>query len=264
MSNEKIPRIIHYCWFGQNPKSEIIEKCIASWRKYCPDWEIKEWNEDNFDIAAVPYMEEAYEAKKWAFVSDVARLMVINQFGGIYLDTDVELLYKEPFDNYLSYDNILVFENARGINTGMIFGGVKKSKLSKELLNPYLEIHYSKETELVNSKMNYPIFKQEFPTLKWNGKTQIVSNTIIIGCEEYARLMKHYGTRTWCENLPEYHISKPGPVKKILRNPNIFEKLENNNILRKFLPFYTFLVYDLLDLGPIYFIKLQLLKTRKK
>ena len=77
-----IPKIIHYCWFGRNPKPEIIEKCIASWKKYCPDWEIKEWNEDNYDVNKAPYVREAYEAKMWAFVSDYARLDIIFQNGG--------------------------------------------------------------------------------------------------------------------------------------------------------------------------------------
>lgn len=77
-----IPKVIHYCWFGRNPKTEIIEKCIASWRKYCPDWEIIEWNEDNYDVEKVPFVKEAYEAKKWAFVSDYARLDILYNHGG--------------------------------------------------------------------------------------------------------------------------------------------------------------------------------------
>ena len=80
-----IPRIIHYCWFGGNDKSEIIRKCISSWEKYCPDYEIKEWNESNFDINMFQYTKEAYDAKKWAFVSDVARLWVVLNYGGIYM-----------------------------------------------------------------------------------------------------------------------------------------------------------------------------------
>lgn len=78
-----IPKILHYCWFGGNPKSELIEKCIESWKKYCPDFEIQEWNETNFDVQLCRYTEEAYEAKKWAFVSDVARLWVVYNRGGI-------------------------------------------------------------------------------------------------------------------------------------------------------------------------------------
>lgn len=77
-----IPKIIHYCWFGGNEKPDIIKKCIESWKKFCPDWEIKEWNETNFDVNAVPYMKEAYEMKKWAFVSDIARLLIVYQSGG--------------------------------------------------------------------------------------------------------------------------------------------------------------------------------------
>lgn len=86
-----IPKVIHYCWFGGKEKPELVKKCIDSWKKYCPDWEIYEWNETNFDISLVVYMKEAYEMKKWAFVSDVARLMIIYLNGGVYLDTDVEL-----------------------------------------------------------------------------------------------------------------------------------------------------------------------------
>ncbi len=78
-----IPKIIHYCWFGRNPKPDIVIKCIDSWKKHCPDYEIIEWNEDNFDVNMIPYTKEAYKNKKWAFVSDYARLWVINNRGGI-------------------------------------------------------------------------------------------------------------------------------------------------------------------------------------
>ena len=87
-----IPKIIHYCWFGGNPMPEQYKKCMQSWKKYCPDYEIVEWNESNFDIAQNQYCSEAYAAKRWAFVSDYARLKIIYENGGIYLDTDVELV----------------------------------------------------------------------------------------------------------------------------------------------------------------------------
>lgn len=85
-----IPKIIHYCWFGGNPLPEDAKKYIESWRKYCPGYEIKEWNESNFDINCCDYVREAYEAKKWAFVSDYARFYILYQYGGLYFDTDVE------------------------------------------------------------------------------------------------------------------------------------------------------------------------------
>ena len=87
-----IPKIIHYCWFGGNPLPEDAKKYIESWRKYCPGYEIKEWNESNFDINCCDYVREAYEAKKWAFVSDYARFYILYQYGGLYFDTDVEMI----------------------------------------------------------------------------------------------------------------------------------------------------------------------------
>ena len=103
-----IPKIIHYCWFGGTPKPEIIDKCIASWKEHCPDWEIREWNESNYDVNAHPYTKEAYEAKKWAFVSDLARLEIVYNCGGVYMDTDVELLstlgFTEECDAFFAFE----------------------------------------------------------------------------------------------------------------------------------------------------------------
>ena len=87
-----IPKIIHYCWFGRNPLPASAQRCIASWQKYLPDFEIKEWNEDNFDVNSIPYTLQAYEAKKYAFVSDYARFWILYHEGGLYFDTDVEII----------------------------------------------------------------------------------------------------------------------------------------------------------------------------
>lgn len=115
-----IPRKIHYCWFGGAPLPAQAEKCIASWRKYCPDWEIIEWNEDNFDLNCNGYVRYCYDNKKWAFLSDFVRLTVICQHGGVYFDTDVELL--KPLDPLLGYGAFYSFENADMVNTGQGFG----------------------------------------------------------------------------------------------------------------------------------------------
>lgn len=96
-----IPRIIHYCWFGRNEKPKLAQKCITSWQKFCPDYKIIEWTEDNFNIDAYPYARFCYQNKKWAFLSDFVRLIVVAEYGGIYFDTDVELL-KKP-DELLQY-----------------------------------------------------------------------------------------------------------------------------------------------------------------
>lgn len=115
-----IPRKIHYCWFGRGEKPKLAEKCIASWRKYCPDYEIIEWNEDNFDLDYNGYTRYCYDNKKWAFLSDFVRLVVVAEHGGIYFDTDVELL-KNP-DMLLQYEAFYGFENDKHIATGLGFG----------------------------------------------------------------------------------------------------------------------------------------------
>ena len=108
-----IPKKIHYCWFGGNPLPPLAVKCIESWKKYLPDYEIKEWNESNFDLNYNDYVREAYEAKKWAFITDVVRLYAMVTEGGIYMDTDVEVL--KPLDELLQYDAVSGFESSSRI-----------------------------------------------------------------------------------------------------------------------------------------------------
>ena len=114
-----IPKIIHYCWFGRNPKPELAEKCIKSWKKYCPDYEIREWNEDNFVVASAPlYVRQAYEAKRWAFVTDYVRLKALPEIGGVYMDTDVEVI--KPLDPYLKHEGFVGFEHPQRVQTGLM------------------------------------------------------------------------------------------------------------------------------------------------
>ena len=110
-----IPKIIHYCWLGRGEKPELAKKCIASWKKFCPDFEIREWNEDNCDYLAVPFMAEAYAARKYAFVSDVMRLVVLEQYGGVYFDTDVEVI--RDITPLLADEGFIGFENDQFVNS---------------------------------------------------------------------------------------------------------------------------------------------------
>lgn len=103
-----IPKIIHYCWFGHKPLPSLALKCIASWKKYLPDYEIKEWNEDNFDVNIIPYTQEAYAAGKYAFVSDYARCWILYKYGGIYFDTDVEMI--RPIDDIIAAGGFMGYE----------------------------------------------------------------------------------------------------------------------------------------------------------
>lgn len=114
-----IPKIIHYCWFGGKPKPPLAQKCIASWKKYCPDFEIMEWNESNFDLSTAPaYVHQAYEAGRWAFVTDYVRLVALVKLGGVYMDTDVEVV--KPLDDYLHHEAFAGFESMDRVQTGLL------------------------------------------------------------------------------------------------------------------------------------------------
>ncbi len=136
-----IPKKIHYCWFGGNPLPKTAEKCMKSWKKFCPDYEIIQWNEDNYDLSQAPlYVQQAYEAKKWAFVTDYVRLKVVYDHGGIYLDTDVELL--RSLEEYRSESAFFGYEGVEYINTGLGFGAEKGAPILKELMEQYRDIPF--------------------------------------------------------------------------------------------------------------------------
>jgi len=144
-----IPKVIHYCWFGRNPLPELALKCIASWKKYLPDYEIKEWNEDNFDVNMVPYTAEAYKCKKYAFVSDYARFWILYKYGGIYFDTDVEVI--RPIDDIIARgafmgcetDAILGATSAKpDVAPGLGLGANPGLGLYKKMLDYYEKLHF--------------------------------------------------------------------------------------------------------------------------
>lgn len=134
-----IPKIIHYCWFGGNPLPDSAKYYISTWKKYCPDYEYKEWNEDNFDVSQNAYCKEAYETKKWAFVTDYVRLKVLADYGGIYMDTDVEVV--RPLDDFLSYDAFSGYESNNYITTGTL-GACQQCSWVKHLLKDYDNRHF--------------------------------------------------------------------------------------------------------------------------
>ena len=147
----KIPKIIHYCWFGGNPLPEMALHCIASWKKYCPDYEIIEWNESNFDLNYNAYVREAFEAKKWAFITDVVRLHVLTEYGGIYMDTDVEVL--KSLDCLLNYEAVSGFESDTMIPTGLM-ACMKGQPLFLELLHEYDDIHFKNDDGTLDTTTN--------------------------------------------------------------------------------------------------------------
>lgn len=134
-----IPKTIHYCWFGRGQKPELAEKCIASWKQFCPDYEIKEWNEDNFDLDSNLYTRQAYDSRKFAFVTDYVRLYAMYHEGGIYMDTDVEVL--KSLDAFLEHQAFSSFENNNKIPTGLMAAEAGNPWI-KDLLDEYIDLTF--------------------------------------------------------------------------------------------------------------------------
>ncbi len=159
-----IPKVIHYCWFGRNPLPPLAEKCIASWKKFLPDYKIKEWNEDNFDVNAIPYTREAYEARKFAFVSDYARFKILHEHGGLYFDTDVEVI--RPMEDIVARGPFMGCERdgggatspdvapglGLGVNPGLGLGVNPGLGLYGEILEMYDGLHFRRPDGSLNFK----------------------------------------------------------------------------------------------------------------
>lgn len=149
-----IPKKIHYCWFGKGELPELARKCIDSWKKILPEYEIIEWNEEKFDINSNSYVRQAYENKKYAFVSDYVRLYALYKEGGIYMDTDVEVIKK--LDKFLNHEVFTGFEDEEKIPTGII-GAEKHNPLIKELLEYYTDRSFVREDGSLDMTTNVRI-----------------------------------------------------------------------------------------------------------
>ena len=168
-----IPKKIHYCWFGGNPLPQLAVECINSWKKYCPDYEIIEWNEKKFDINHCAYVKEAYENKKYAFVTDYVRLYVMYNYGGIYMDTDVEVV--SSLDKFLIHKAFSGFESDTYIPTG-IMASEKGFELFEHLLSYYKDKHFIDKDGILDMTTNTRIITEMLTKKGFvpNGKFQIV------------------------------------------------------------------------------------------
>lgn len=168
-----IPKIIHYCWFGGKEKPEEVQRMIASWKKHAQDYEIREWNETNFNIHLNRYTEEAYQQQKWAFVSDVARLYALVNHGGIYMDTDVEVV--RPFNDLLGHTAFIGFEGSRWIGTNLI-GTEPQNPLLVEFLKDYDQRTFIKADGSLDQTTNVEEITHRLVAkgLVLNGETQQV------------------------------------------------------------------------------------------
>ena len=209
-----IPKIIHYCWFGRNPLPEDAVMCINSWKKYLPEYEIKEWNEDNFDVNMIPYTAEAYAAKKYAFVSDFARFWILYHHGGLYFDTDVEVI--KPIDDIIEKGNFMAYEcpapdkgaMAKAIAPGLGLGVNPGLGLLKKLIDTYSQMHYMIDGKLVSSKtiVNYTTEAfLEAGITKINDDIDYSSDCYIYAPEFFCPLDHHTGKLTLTEKSRTIH-----------------------------------------------------------
>lgn len=172
---EKIPKVIHYCWFGDKEIPEKNKEWMSSWKKKCPEFEIIEWNESNYDIKKNKFMYEAYKAKKWGFVPDFARLDIIYNYGGIYLDTDIEII--KNLEDLLYQDAFAGVDNTWYISLGLGFGARQYHPIIKDLLDLYENQDFDKENMVAAPTMMIPFFEKY--GFKANGEYQNIGNMTI-------------------------------------------------------------------------------------
>jgi len=241
-----IPKIIHYIWVGGKPLPKIAEKCIKSWQKYCPDYEIKRWDESNLDLNFCDYVKEAYEAKKFAFVSDVLRTKILYDEGGIYLDIDVEL-YK-TLDTLLQCDCFYGFESEKAIAPGLIFGSVAKNPDLKSILEGYKQRHF-----MIDGKMDLKTICETFTEYYENkglireNKNQVIDKTYFYATEYFCPKDYQTGKITKTKNtiaIHHYYSSWQTPlmkfkqkciqlVKRILGEKNVKRIQEKRRLKRE-------------------------------
>jgi len=196
-----IPKVIHYCWFGNKKKSQLVEDCISSWKLYLPEYEIIEWNERNTNLKH-PFLKKTYKLKKWAFVSDFVRLKVLYEFGGIYLDTDMLIL--KPLDKFLEDKCFFGAENRTYISAGII-GVLKNHHFIKECLLKYEDVKSNNQTnweEICIPRIITQVFGDKYDSdLNFNKKTEI--NGIVIYPSPYFYPL-NYKNREDIENYKNY------------------------------------------------------------
>lgn len=217
---QQIPKIIHYCWFGGNPKPQLVLDCIESWKKYCPNYIIMEWNEENFDIHSMKYVEEAYEAKKWAFVSDYVRLHALSRFGGIYLDTDMELL--KQIDGFLSYSAFLGYETKDSVATGII-GCLEEHPLINSMLKYYAEHPFYKDGIIVANSGPVIVTKilEQCGGEKLNGKLRTICGCTLFPEKTFypngiAEVFNHHPKKSFAYH---HYMESWGPRGTVLGRP---------------------------------------------
>lgn len=201
----KIPKIIHYCWFGKTEIPEHLKKYMESWKKHCPDYEIIRWDESNYDISKNRYMKEAYESKKWGFVPDYARIDIVYQYGGIYIDTDVEII--KSFDDLLGSSSFMGYTDQHDVALGLGFGAEKGNPLLWNMREYYEDKRFIKSNGELDLRMcleyQYPVLKEWGFSL--DGMQEIINGNVIYPREVFNPLGRLGVNTLFTENTHSIH-----------------------------------------------------------
>lgn len=206
-----IPKKIHYCWFGNNELPEIVARCLSNWEEVMPDYEIIRWDETNYNVNKCEFISNAYKNKKWAFVSDYARLDVLYTYGGIYLDTDVKVI--KPFDSLLNLKGFCGFESGKKneneyVNVGLAIGMEKGLNIGKILLDEYRTRNFNDNIHSLE-KITCPVLQTKTLTehgLVRNNKKQVVKGMTIFPTEYFCPLDQYTGKCNITNNTYSIHL----------------------------------------------------------
>ena len=231
-----IPKVIHYCWFGGKPKPKSVLRCIDSWRKHCPDYDIKEWNEQNFDVNALPYTHDAYQDGKYAFVSDVARFWVLYHKGGVYFDTDVEVI--KPIDDLVEHGPFMGWERADALGNVHVAPGLGLAApvgfpLYREILDGFAKLSYYIENDRWNPYTMIPLVTDILKEkgLRIDGSLQTVEGLIIYPADYLCPMDSltgkisitnntytiHHYTMSWLPKTTQWRVHLMRQIRKFVK-----------------------------------------------
>jgi Glycosyltransferase sugar-binding region containing DXD motif len=197
-----IPRTIHYIWLGRSVKPALMQRCIQSWHDHLPDFRIVEWNEDNFDLSSSPWLKSMYASGKYAFASDFVRLKVLQQFGGVYLDTDLEVF--NSFCHCLDAGMILGFMYDDCALSTALIGSIPNHPALAGLISIYESL--DKQSAIINNTIMTKYFLAHYPSFRLTGREQTIADDIHIFPKDYFEIpskktdrgfTRHHGSNTW-------------------------------------------------------------------
>ena len=233
-----IPKVIHYIWLGGKELPPIAKKCIASWQKYCPDYEIKRWDETNLDLDKYQFVKDAMKAKKYAFASDVLRTDILYNNGGIYFDIDVELL--KPIDDFLAHDCFMGFESAHSIAPGLVMGSVQGNEDLHNLLEIYRNLHFDSNNLFDITVCEVFTKYYENLGLKRENTTQQIGNTVFYASEYFCpkslsdgkirKTKNTYSIHHYCASWVKKSIKLKSKIKQFIKRimgEKLINKLKN-------------------------------------